>query len=105
MEFGGKEKQFFASQTSQVPVSGGKGWQFYATHFAKNNENGCKTKETKAKTCIPKHREQGFWWQVFRFGGERYIHNRFKQGYGRQTKRVFGLSCISDFPNTLVCLI
>jgi len=37
MENGGKEKQFFASQTSQVPVSGGKGWQFYATCFAKNN--------------------------------------------------------------------
>ena len=49
MENGGKEKQFFASQTSQVPVSGGKGWQFYATCFAKNNENGCKDQESKAK--------------------------------------------------------
>jgi len=63
MENGGKNKQFFASQTSQVPVSGGKGWQFYATCFAKNNENGCNDQESKAKTCIPKHREQGFWCQ------------------------------------------
>jgi len=53
MENGGKEKQFFASQTSQVPVFGGKGWQFYASHFDKNNENGCKTPKSKAKTCIP----------------------------------------------------
>jgi hypothetical protein len=48
-ENGGKEIQFIASQTSQDPVSGGKGWQFYATCFAKNNENGCKDKESKEK--------------------------------------------------------
>jgi len=44
MEFGGKEKQFIASQTSQVPVSGGKDWQIYATCFAKKVEslNWCK---------------------------------------------------------------
>ena len=29
----GKKKQFFASQTSQDPVSGGKGWQIYASIF------------------------------------------------------------------------
>jgi hypothetical protein len=56
MENGGKEKQFIASQTRQDPVSGGKGWQFYATYFDKNNENGCKDPRIKGKTCIPKHR-------------------------------------------------
>jgi hypothetical protein len=53
MENGGKEKQFIASQTGKILVSGGKGWQFYATCFAKNNENGCKDQESKARSCIP----------------------------------------------------
>ena len=57
MENGGKEKQFFASQTSQVPVSGGKGWQFYATCFAKNNENGCKPPRIKGKILHPENRK------------------------------------------------
>ena len=33
------------------------------------------------------------------------IQNKRNLNYGRQTKRVFGPSCISDFPNTPVCLI
>ena len=49
MENGGKEKQFFASQTGQVPVSGGKGWQFYATCFAKTTKMDAKTQESKEK--------------------------------------------------------
>ena len=57
MEKGGKEKQFFASQTSETPVSGGKGWHIYATHFAKNNENGCKDPRIKGKNFIPKRRK------------------------------------------------
>ena len=78
-------------------------WQRLADlciRFFQNKDSGCKDPRIKGKTCIPKHREQGFWWQGFRFRGETYIRNCLKQGYGRQTKRVFGLSCISDFPNT-----
>jgi len=63
MENGGKEKQFFASQTSQVPVSGGKDWQIYATCFAKNNENGCKDQESKARSCIQKNGNGYYRWQ------------------------------------------
>ena len=49
MENGGKEKQFFASQTSQVPVSGGKGWQFYASVFSKTKNLDAKPQESKEK--------------------------------------------------------
>ena len=63
MEFGGKENQFIASQTSQYPVSGGKGWQFYASVFSINKESGCKDQESKARSCIQKQRKQMFWWQ------------------------------------------
>jgi hypothetical protein len=47
MENGGKEKQFFASQTSQVPVSGGKGWQFFASVFSKTKNLDAKTKNQR----------------------------------------------------------
>ena len=49
MENGGKEKQFIASQTSQVPVSGGKGWQFYASVFSKTKNLDAKAKNQKEK--------------------------------------------------------
>ena len=64
-------------------------WQRLADlciHFSINKESGCKDQESKAKTCIPKHRKQGFWWQVSRFKGETYIRNCFKKDYGRQKK-------------------
>ena len=80
-------------------------WQRLAVlciRFFQNKESGCKAPKSKAKTYIPKHRKQGFWWQVFRFGGETYIHNCFKQDCGRQTKRVFGLFCLINFSNTLL---
>ena len=42
-------------------------WQRLADlciRFFQNKESGCKAPRIKAKTCIPKHREQGFWWQI-----------------------------------------
>ena len=48
-ENGGKEKQFFASQTSKTPVSGGKGWQIYASFFSKTKNLDAKTQESKEK--------------------------------------------------------
>ena len=80
-------------------------WQRLADlciRFFQNKESGCKAPKSKAKTYIPKHRKQGFWWQVFRFGGETYIHNCFKQDCGKQTKRVFGLFWLMNFSNTLL---
>jgi hypothetical protein len=59
MEKGGKEKQFIASQTGETPVSGGKGWQFYATCFANNNENGCKDPRIKGKNLHTKTQGTG----------------------------------------------
>jgi len=51
MENGGKEKQFFASQTSQVPVSGGKGWQIYASVFSKTKNLDANPQESKEKSA------------------------------------------------------
>ena len=55
MENGGKEKQFFASQTGKTPVSGGKGWQFFASIFSKTknldaNPQGSKQKPASQNT-------------------------------------------------------
>ena len=47
MENGGKEKQFFASQTSKTPISGSKGWQFYASIYFKTMILDAKTQESK----------------------------------------------------------
>ena len=47
MENGGKEKQFFASKTSETPVSGGKGWQFYASVFSKTKNLDAKPKNQR----------------------------------------------------------
>ena len=44
MEFGSKKKQCIASKTSETPVSGGKGWQFYASIFFKTKILDAKTK-------------------------------------------------------------
>ena len=49
MEKGGKKKQFIASQTSETPVSGGKGWQFCASVFSKTKNLDAKTQESKEK--------------------------------------------------------
>ena len=54
MENGGKEKQFFASQTSETPVSGGKGWQIYASVFSKTKNLDAKPQESKEKPASRK---------------------------------------------------
>ena len=47
MEFGSKKKQCIASKTSETPVSGGKGWQFYASIFFKTKILDAKTKNQR----------------------------------------------------------
>ena len=54
MEKGGKEKQFIASQTSETPVSGGKGWQIYASVFSKTKILDAKTKNQRKKPASRK---------------------------------------------------
>ena len=49
MEFGSKKKQCIASKTSETPVSGGKGWQFFASVFSKTKNLDAKTKNQKRK--------------------------------------------------------
>ena len=49
MENGGKEKQCFASKTSETPVSGGKGCQFCASVFSKTKNLDAKPQESKEK--------------------------------------------------------
>ena len=51
MEFGGKNKQFIASKTSETPVSGGKGWQFYASVFSKTKNLDANLQESKEKSA------------------------------------------------------
>jgi len=84
MENGGKKKQFFASKTSIISISGGKGWQFYASVFSKTmildakNKNrkqkpayqntgkpdsGCKAHELRMKTRIQKQGKARSWRQ------------------------------------------
>ena len=49
-------------------------WQRLADlciRFFQNKESGCKDPRIKGKTCIPKHREQGFWWHDFQFGDKK----------------------------------
>jgi len=48
-ENGGKKKQCIASQTSKTPVSGGKGWQIYASVFSKTKNLDAKPKNQKQK--------------------------------------------------------
>ena len=47
MENGGKEKQCIASQTSETPVSGGIGWQIYASVFSKTKILDAKPKNQR----------------------------------------------------------
>ena len=54
MENGGKEKQFFASQTIKTSVNGGKGWQIYASVFSKTKNLDAKTKKQKRKPASRK---------------------------------------------------
>ena len=103
MENGGKENQFIASQTSTISVSGGKGWQFYASVFSKTKNLDAKTKNQR-KNCIPKHREQGFWWQVFRFRGETYRRTLHKSKPASISGNNHGLGCTKETVSMSVCI-
>ena len=95
-------KTMFCIQNKRSPCFRWQRLAVLCIHFFQNKESGCKDPRIKGKTCIPKHRKQGVWWQGFRFRGETYIRNCFKQGYGKQIKRVFGLFCLMNFSNTLL---
>ena len=66
MENGGKEKQFYASKSSETPVSGGKGWQFYASVFSKTKNLDANPQESKQK---PAYQNTG----NSDFGGKNYF--------------------------------
>ena len=65
MESGSKKTRVIASQTSETPVSGGKGWQIYASCFDKNKESGCKTMKSRVKLCIQNKRNLNYGGQTF----------------------------------------
>ena len=44
-----RKKQCIASQTGKTPVSGGKGWQFFASVFSKTKNLDAKPQESKEK--------------------------------------------------------
>ena len=99
-ENGGEEKQFFASQTSQVPVSGGKGWQIYASVFSKTKNLDAKTKNQRKKPAYQNTGNRDFGGKSSDSEVRQTSTTALNRTVVGKTKRVFGPSCISDFPNT-----
>ena len=55
-------KTMFCIQNKRNPCFRWQRLAVLCIHFSINKESGCKEQESKARSCIPKHREQGFWW-------------------------------------------
>ena len=73
MENGGKEKQCFASKTSEAPVSGGKGWQFCASIFSKTKNLDAKTKNQRQDPAYQNTGNKDFGGTTFKFGDKKEL--------------------------------
>ena len=58
-------KTMFCIQNKRNPCFRWQRLADFCIHFSINRDSGCKDPRIKGKTCIPKHREQGFWWHDF----------------------------------------
>ena len=65
-----QRKTMFCIQNKQNPCFRWQRMAILCIHFLQNKESGCKDQESKAISCIPKHRETGFGMQSSRIKDE-----------------------------------
>ena len=56
-------KTMFCIQNKRNPCFRWQRLAVLCIRFFQNKESGCKDQESKARSCIPKHKKQGLWWQ------------------------------------------